>query len=286
MERTEVRPRPRISVLTVTNRPGGIDVTWNSLKKQSFQDFEWILADELYESRKNEVAAYVNDERLKHIPTPRVPEDLWNLNKSYNAALRVARGDLVVSLQDYIWIRGDGLAKFWDLHTALGPRVFLTGAGHKGRGPRPVDLQGKVTIYEEPYAEKPTEITERDSRLEGEIKLEESNPSWWETNWAAAPLLAFYELGGYPEQHDGEFYGCDNLSIAYPAHLNGYRFFLDKTNQCVGIDHGELWPRPEDWEERHGRHGGWGAWYNQWIDAGRPSQPYLDRQQDSPAQES
>lgn len=277
----EVRTRPRISVLTVTNRPGGIDVTWASLKKQSFQDFEWILADELYESRHKEVKEYVNDPRLVHIPTPRVPTDLWNLNKSYNAALRAAKGDLVVSLQDHIWIRGDGLEKFWSLYTSLGPRVFLTGTGHKARGPRPTDLQGKITIYGEPYTEKPQIITERDSRIEGESILEESNPSWWETNWAAAPLLAFYELGGYPEEHDSSFYGCDNLSIAYPAFLNGYKFWIDKTNECVGIDHGEIWPRPEGWEDGHGRHGKWAAWYQGWIDAGRPPHPYLADPQDT-----
>ena len=281
MVREEVREgsgrSPAISVLTVTNRPGGIDVTWASLKKQTFTDFEWILCDELYEWRKEEVKAYVNDTRLIHIPSPRVHEDLWNLNKSHNAALRAARGDLIVSLQDYIWIRGDGLEKFWALHTALGPRNLITGAGHKSEHPRLAhDIKGKITIFKEPFTDKPSGISERDSRLEGEMKLEETNASWWETNWAAAPRKVFYDLGGYEEQHDAEFYGCDNLTIALRAELLGYRFWLDKTNQCIGLPHSDFFPRPADWEKRHGRHGAFAAWYTKWIEDGRHPLTYLN----------
>src|SRR5206468_11746908 len=100
---------PRISVVTVTRRPGSIDITGGGLSRQTLADFEWILWDELFDWRHEEVAAYVDDERLHHIPATMRPGALWNLHKSYNEALRLCRGRLVVSLQDYIWIPDDGL---------------------------------------------------------------------------------------------------------------------------------------------------------------------------------
>ena len=125
---------PYVSVVTVTNRPGSIDVTWGSLARQTLRDFEWILCDDLHDWRQAEVASYVDDPRLRHVPAPVKDGDLWNLNKAHNEALRHCRGELVVFLQDYIWVPSDGLQKFSDLYQSLGPHL-LTGCGHKAAQP-------------------------------------------------------------------------------------------------------------------------------------------------------
>lgn len=266
---------PRISVITVTKRPGSIDITWASLERQTFQDFEWILCDELYEWRRKEVAEYVNDPRLLHIASPIDDRDLWNLNKASNEALRHCRGELVVWLQDYIWSPHDGLQKFWDIYRALGPHL-VTGCGHKAAHPSIILAEGKITIFSSPYTEKPTGIFEPDCRMTTTTRrLELTNPSHWELNWAAAPLSAFTRLGGFEEKHDREFYSCDNLSIAFRAQSFGYQIFIDGTNECTGFPHQLYWPRPQDWDEKHGMHGKFERWYRDWLAQGMPKLPYL-----------
>jgi hypothetical protein len=275
--RARTRITPKISVVTVTKRPGSIDITWGALQQQTLDDFEWILCDELFHWRRKEVEQYVNDPRLRHIPAPVRKGDLWNLNKSYNEALRYCRGQFVVSLQDYIWIPPEGLANYWRAYQDLGPRVFLTGISHAHALPAPVhDLRGPVTIFSAPYSKKPMFRTRIDVRFrDSDSPIEERDPADWELNWAGAPLCAFYEIGGFSEKHDGEFYSCDNLTIAYCAQQLGYRIYLDQANECYPVDHGEIFPKSVDWEERHGRFGPWEQWYTDWLRKGCPRFPYL-----------
>lgn len=275
------RARVAISVVTVTNRPGSIDITWQTLARQSFADFEWILCDELYKWRRREVAAYVSDGRLCHVPAPVVDGDLWNLNKSYNEALRQCRGELVVSLQDYTWIAADGLERFWDLFRARGPKVFVSGVGH-GYAPPPMhDPWGKVSVFgaefsPEAFVAGPLIRTGVDVRTTGDRGGHATGPRSWELNWGAAPLEALYEIGGFPEDHDRQFVSCDNLSVAYAAQSRGYEFLLDKTNECHLLDHRTLFARP-GWEANHGKNGRWERWHRQWSAQGCPRFPYLSR---------
>ncbi|HET7488647.1 MAG TPA: hypothetical protein VFJ85_12015 [Acidimicrobiales bacterium] len=271
-----------VSVVTVTNRPGSIDVTWSALESQRLQDFEWVLCDELYSWRRDEVAAAVADCRLRHVPAPVVEDDLWNLNKSYNEALRHCSGLLVVSLQDYIWVPPDGLQRFWDLFCEHGPRLFASGVGHAYRPPPARDPRGKVTIFERPWsagaaAEHEWVRTGTDVRHpDDDGGLVDCGPDGWELNWGAAPLEAFYEIGGFPEDHDRRFVSCDNLSVAYAAESRDYRFLLDRGNECRILDHREVFAR-DGWEERHGKRGEWRQWLDEWTARGRPAFPYLVR---------
>ena len=273
--------RIAVSVVTVTNRPGSIDITWPALARQTFADFEWILCDELYEWRHEEVSAYVCDPRLRHVPAPVVAGDLWNLNKSYNEAIRYCQGELMVSLQDYIWIAADGLERFWALHQARGPRMFTSGVGN-GYAPPPVhDPQGKISIFgpsfcPEAYADGPLLRTGVDGRFDGTRDIEEVGPRSWELNWGSAPVEAMYEIGGFAEHHDREFVSCDNFTVAHAAQARGYEFLLDKTNECHLFDHRGVFPR-RGWEEHHGRYGQWERWYQAWSAQGCPRFPYLTR---------
>lgn len=270
---------PSVSVVTVTGRPGSIDVTWGALRRQSVQDFEWVLCDELYEDRRAEVAEFVADPRLHHVPAPAVGDGLWNLNRAYNEALRHCRGELVVSLQDYIWVDADGLERFWSAHVDHGRRFLVTGPTATYALPAAIhDPNGKVTIFEHCCTEPPTELLGVDeSRFAFPPGVTEATPFSWELNWAAAPLDAFYDVGGFAEEHDRLFYSCDNVTVAVMADHHGYGFLVDRDNVCRALDHGEAFPRPDDWEERHGLLGGWEAWYDRWAAAGRPRLDHLTR---------
>ena len=270
---------PAVSVITVTSRPGSIDVTWDALRGQTWQDFEWVLCDELHDRRHEEVAAFVDDGRLRHVPAPRRDDGLWTLNRSHNEALRHCRGELVVSLQDYIWVEPDGLERFWAAHRDAAGRAFVCGVTATYALPAPVDrLDGEVTIFAEPCTGAPTELLRVDeSRYRFPPGLSAVTPFGWELNWAAAPLDALLDVGGFAEDHDRDFYSYDNVTVAVIADRLGYRFLVDRDAVCRALDHGGIFPKPDDWEERHGRRGGWDAWYRRWVAEGCPRLPHLNR---------
>lgn len=89
----------KISVLTPTIRPEGLEITQACLGQQTFDDFEWLV----------------------EIGIP--PKH--DLNAAYNRMLKRAQGELIVSLQDYIKVTPDYLEKFWRAHEE-NPRTFFT----------------------------------------------------------------------------------------------------------------------------------------------------------------
>ena len=66
----------KISVITPSIRPKGLDITQQSLQQQTFKDFEWITEIGL---------------GLKH-----------DFNQAMNKMLKRANGELIVIVQDYI----------------------------------------------------------------------------------------------------------------------------------------------------------------------------------------
>lgn len=79
-----------ISVITPTVRPKGLEACRQSLLKQTFTDFEWIVD--------------VNW-------TGKV-----DLNQALNRLLRRSQGELIVFLQDYVELPDNGLQGFWEAH--------------------------------------------------------------------------------------------------------------------------------------------------------------------------
>ena len=69
---------PKISVITPTIRPAGLAILRKCLLEQTFTSFEWLV-DINYTG--------------KH-----------DLNASYNRLIKRAKGELIVSLQDYIYL--------------------------------------------------------------------------------------------------------------------------------------------------------------------------------------
>jgi len=77
----------RVSVLTPSIRPEGLERVAEGLRVQTLQDYEWLI----------------------EINTHNVVD----LNAAMNRMLRRAKGELIVFLQDFIKIEPDGLEKFW-----------------------------------------------------------------------------------------------------------------------------------------------------------------------------
>lgn len=80
----------KISIITPSIRPAGLEITQKCLKEQTFQDFEWLTDIGLGN---------------KH-----------DLNQAFNRLIKRSKGELIVVLQDYIKIGPYGLEKFWEAY--------------------------------------------------------------------------------------------------------------------------------------------------------------------------
>lgn len=186
----------KISICTPSIRPEGLKILQKSLEQQTFTDFEWLT----------EIG---------------VPGKGHDLNSAYNRMLSRARGELVVSMQDFIKAPPDYLQKFWDAYQK-DKNVFYTA---------PV---GKVDTLD----------------YTGPIKWDwrahqGTNPTWshWEIDSACAPLSALKEVGGFDEEMDGHW-SCDNLNIMFRADMVGYKVANLFDNPVIVYDHDAHMPHP------------------------------------------
>lgn len=80
-----------ITVITPSIRPDGLKMTYETLKKQTYVDFEWL-------------------------PRLSIPGERSDLSYQMNQALQEAKGEIIVFLQDYIRIPANALEKIADLY--------------------------------------------------------------------------------------------------------------------------------------------------------------------------
>jgi glycosyltransferase involved in cell wall biosynthesis len=208
--------KPRISVVCVTNRPGSVAFLREQLDKQTFQDFEVIVADDGQNAKINLYKQFK--------PRPRNHGDVWNFCKAHNDALNIAEGELIVFLQDFIHIQANGLERFWEVYE-LYPDSLVTGVGHKAKD----GLEG---------------ISEVDERAIGEPGLSEGSPEFYEINWASCPAKL---LIPFNEEMDTVYAGCEKVwakKISAPI-------WIDRSNKCIGLSQESCGGRPTDWEEKH-----------------------------------
>ena len=175
----------QISVLSPSIRPEGLTYNQQCLERQTFTDFEWLVEIGL---------------RTKH-----------DLNAAYNRMLRRAKGELIVSYQDFIKIENDGLQKFWDAYQK-DPYTFFTA---------PVGQTLDWTTMEWDWRSHP-----------------KAQMTWqsWEIDWGAAPLECLKRIGGFDEQMDGHWAG-DNVNVALRAQMMNYNFKLLPKNPAIAFSH-------------------------------------------------
>lgn len=195
-----------ISVITPTIRPEGLALVEKALKRQTFKDYEWIV-----------------QEREGELPEGCV----WTLNRDYNRAIAKAKGELIVSWQDWTYAKPDALEKFW-YHYENDRKTLVTGVGNKY-----MDDTWTAKVWQDPR--------ERDDQ--GTFY-----PCYYndiEFNFCAIPKNAFYAVGGFDESLD-KFFGMDGFSVVERLSLlGGWDFKIDQTNKSYSLEHS----RPEKWDE-------------------------------------
>ena len=216
----------KISILTPSIRLGLLHINNQCLKKQVFKGFEWLIGS----SFNPKMGTWVKDN---------FRGGYWSLNRIYNKMLKRAKGELIVSYQDGIWIPNDALEHFYDWYTTKGPKWCVTGVGDLYSA---LDERNKpiISVWADP----------RKSGREKNGDAYECYPVDWEANFAAAPRKMFYDIGGFDEELD-KFAGMDNVSIVERADELGYRFWIDQSLECFGLKHN----RRKNWNQQHAMNG-------------------------------
>ncbi len=181
----------KVSVITPSIRPAGLKHIRDSLLCQTYPHFEWLVE--------------INT-------TGKV-----DFNKAMNNALRRAKGDLIVFLQDFITINPDGIRNFVDANT-----------------------DNSRTFFTAPVGKKKASGIKWDWRKTRKGKVEWQE---WEIDWACAPRKALIEIGGFDEELDNHW-GFDNVNVACRANLASYKFECLPNNTAVAIDHDAIMEHP------------------------------------------
>ena len=221
-----------ISVLTPTNRNiEGLKVIEKALRKQDVE-YEWIIGSPV---KPDIDCIYVPD-------PPKEEGDYWVLNKLYNKMIEKARGDLIVSVQDFTSFLPDSLERFL-YYFEKDPTSIVSGVGNKY-----TDDTFTTQVWQDPREVgggfQPCPFSD----IEG--------------NFCAVPKSALYEVGGFDERLD-KWAGMDWFSTLARIKLSGkYKFFLDQSNKSFSVVHG----RYDSWEERNAIHGPYDTFKEEYID--------------------
>lgn len=218
----------KISVITPTIRKDGLAIVRKALKAQSFTDFEWLIGSKF--DPEIEEAIWVKDD---------FEEGYWSLNRIYNKLFEDAKGELIVSLQDWIYVKQDGLEKFWNNYEATNKTAIISGVGDQYES---IDKWGKpqIKIWSDPR------------KTDKNGSFYECYPNDAEWNWCAIPKRAILDAGGMDEGLDFLGYGGDQLQLCARIDELGYKFYLDQTNESFTIRHDRSdFGGQEEWDANH-----------------------------------
>jgi hypothetical protein len=211
-------------VITPTIRLSGIRLIEKALKRQTFTDFEWIIGAPFSTEIK---ATWVKDD---------FQDGYWSLNRIYNSMIRKAKGELIVSWQDFTSANPDCLEKFWTDYQETKGIIGAVGNKYK-------DETWVEKVWQDP----------RERNDQGTFYI--CTPQDIEGNLAAYPRKALYDIGGFDEGADFLYYGMDCFGVNERLDKFGYVTYLDQTIKSYSISHG----RPKGWDEHNGLNGDYQA---------------------------
>jgi len=187
-----------ISVVSPSIRPEGLKIVKESLEKQTFpcNSFEWLVE--------------LGIQSQGH-----------TLNQAYNRMIKRAKGELIVSVQDYMKLTPDYLQKFWDAYQKE-PRTFFTAPVGKVDN---LEYTGSPRWDWRAFSDDINESGMRDCRWDN-----------WEIDSGCAPKSALFEIGGFDEELDANW-SCDNVNVGCRAELAGYKFKNLFINPSIVYDH-------------------------------------------------
>ena len=219
---------PLISVITPTVRPDGLDIVHQSLLKQTYPNWEWLIGSTFDPHIKE--SRWIKDD---------FSGGMWTLNRIYNKLVKQAHGKIIVSLQDNIYITPDGLQKFADALDLMG-EIIISGVG---------DQYERLNDYGKPEIKiwaDPRKNTKYGS-------FYECYPQDIEWNYCALPKRLIVDSGGFDEEMDMRCRGVDAFQLMQRLDGLGYKSYLDQDNESFTIRHDRSNYGGEDaWNKSHG----------------------------------
>ena len=202
-----------ISVISCSVRSKGLGLVKKALSRQTYKDFEHII-----QRRESDLG-----------------DKYWTLYSDYNKAVKKAKGDLIVSWQDYTYAKPDTLEKF-AVHYEQEPKTIVGAVGNKY-----ADDTWAVMTWKDPR--------ERDDQG-SYYNVNHVDIEW---NLCSIPREAIYEVGGFDESLDyySSLCGLDVLQRLWL--IGGYEYKLDQTIKSYSLEHGRL-PK---WQENTPFKGAW-----------------------------
>jgi len=206
---------PKISIISPSNRKGALNGVGVCLKKQVFQDFEWLICTP---QKEPQPISYT------HLLEPEKKEgDFYNLNKALNKLISEASGELIVSIVDYTEFESDVLEKLWNYYQK-NKKSGVSGIGYQYDKDKLVWTDPRISI------------------VNGE-GLCPMSPKHAEFRLMSFPRQAAFDVGGISEEYD-KVAANSEKEFCTRMFAKGYDFFLDKNlvyKFYKHEDHGKIW---------------------------------------------
>jgi len=254
----------RISVVLPTNRPLGPVYGLHGLSKQTFprEDFELIIIDDYPEDRSDLIADTADVFGLENVSVLKSKEHYWRSNRlisnARNTGLIHVRGELVVFLDDYCWIRPRWLEEHWKTYekrpyTMVGAMQAVKYVPHRFDNldelppPDPDeesywDEREKLRDWDSPEQRKRAKEVKHfwvtDSR--GLKPKRNCGGGWFYTCNASAPLGKIIEVNGFDEEYD--LTSEEDIDLGLRLERAGCKFFYRSNPDCTvfHMDHREV----------------------------------------------
>lgn len=249
----------RPTILWYSYRPGGIDVLCDSLRRQTHQDYELIMVDDLVE-RKKDVLEYLDFNGITPAylgPSKKkcFPEIAYNCTNALNTGILKSTGDPLIVVTDYIWLPPKTIERFCSFEEKYKKKYCITIPGRMW-DKEPHDLTQPISVFDKEWKGTPS--------LNGCKFLYEWIPEKWEMSCSAIPYEVYVETNGCPECWDyctsligdidkkyieGQITKEEGIEQAIPI-LNdafffhervGAHYYVDRENVCEMINHRD-WP--------------------------------------------
>lgn len=215
----------RISVVTPSVRPELLSLVEASLKRQTFQDFEWIVVSPTI--FHPEIKTKVEPDKLV-IEPPKRRGDYYGLNKAWNEGFCHVEGELIVIVCDGVEIQVDTLEKLWR-HYESNPKAIISCVGHQY-----TDLN-KPPVWIDPRVR-----TDQGS-------FYEVQHSEMEFCVVSFPTKAVYDVGGIDEEYD-KAAALSEKEFAMRMYKAGYPLYLCQDIEYKAIQHPRLTP---EWDDKY-----------------------------------
>jgi len=227
----------KVSIITPTIREGFWDSMAKNIASQTYKNLEWIIVDDYKENREKIAEKYAKKYNLdiKYIwgdKAKGVYKRRLGLVRANNLAWKASTGELLVWLQDFVYMDEDAIEALVDLYrhnkdALIAPVDIYYEAINVDKTNKEDWFNGQEFIGKKAW---------KNVRVQYHGIRESTNPYDFELNFGAIPKHILDKLNGFWEFFDDGL-GYDNTEICLRAMKLGYRLLIDDSiiARCLNL---------------------------------------------------